>query len=91
MPQVEGAATDAAHAATERFNAGETIIGHVANSSLEHPLISIPPVFGINFSVTKHVFMLWFVADSVMLSYLFGGWIVIGTLVLWFIEDTVEN
>ena len=37
------------------------------------------------------LFMLWFVADSVMLSYLFGGWIVIGTLVLWFIEDTVEN
>jgi hypothetical protein len=39
MPQVEGAATEAAHAATERFNAGETIIGHVANSPIDHPLI----------------------------------------------------
>ena len=54
----------AQEAAEKGFNAGETIIGHVANSSLEHPLISIPPVFGINFSVTKHVFMLWFVAAT---------------------------
>ena len=36
------------------------------------------------------LFMLWFVTGSVMLSYLFGGWIMIGALVLWFIEDTVE-
>ena len=62
MPQVEGAAAEAAHAATERFNAGETIIGHVANSGHEHPLIHLPTVWGIDFSVTKHVFMLWVVA-----------------------------
>jgi F-type H+-transporting ATPase subunit a len=54
-----------AQEATEKgFNAGETIIGHVANSSLEHPLIHFPPIFGIDFSVTKHVFMLWFVAAT---------------------------
>jgi F-type H+-transporting ATPase subunit a len=45
-----------------KFNAGETIIGHVSNSSLDHPLIHLPPVFGIDMSVTKHVFMLWVVA-----------------------------
>ena len=50
----------AAQAATEKFNAGETIIGHVANS--EHPLIHIHEIFGIDFSVTKHVFMVWVVA-----------------------------
>jgi F-type H+-transporting ATPase subunit a len=44
------------------FNAGETIIGHVANSSPDHPLIHLPPIFGIDMSVTKHVFMLWVVA-----------------------------
>jgi len=49
-------------AASEGFNAGATIISHVANSSIDHPLIHLPKVFGIDFSVTKHVFMLWLVA-----------------------------
>jgi F-type H+-transporting ATPase subunit a len=35
-------------------------MGHVANG--EHALIHLPPVFGIDFSVTKHVLMLWLVA-----------------------------
>ena len=47
------------------FNAGETIIEHVSNSGIDHPLVQLPKVFGINFSVTKHVFMLWFVAAVV--------------------------
>ena len=51
--------------AVEKFNAGETIIEHVSNSSLDHPLIHLPTVLGINFSVTKHVFMLWLVAATV--------------------------
>jgi F-type H+-transporting ATPase subunit a len=38
------------------------IIGHVANSPADHPLIHLPPVFGIDLSVSKHVFMLWVVA-----------------------------
>ena len=61
MIQEHGAqAQEVAAAAAEKFNAGETIIGHVANS--EHPLIHIHPIFGIDFSVTKHVFMVWLVA-----------------------------
>jgi len=56
------AVQDTAHAAAEKFNAGETIIGHVANSSSEHPLLHIGPYFGIDFSVTKHVMMVWLVA-----------------------------
>ncbi len=47
------------------FNAGEVIIGHVSNSSLDHPLIHLPTIGGIDFSVTKHVFMLWLVAAAV--------------------------
>jgi F-type H+-transporting ATPase subunit a len=47
------------------FNAGETIIEHVSNSGIDHPLIQLPTVFGIDFSVTKHVFMLWLVAAIV--------------------------
>jgi F-type H+-transporting ATPase subunit a len=47
---------------SQGFDAGYLIIGHVANSSLDHPLIHLPVVFGIDFSVTKHVFMLWLVA-----------------------------
>jgi len=49
------------------YNAGETIIEHVSNSSHEHPLIAIPHILGIDFSVTKHVFMLWVVAALVFL------------------------
>jgi F-type H+-transporting ATPase subunit a len=58
-----GAAAADGHA--EKFNAGETIIHHVANSPLDDPLIHLPTIAGINFSVTKHVFMLWLVAATV--------------------------
>ncbi len=57
----------AAEAAAEGFNAGEVIIEHVANTGLDHPLIHLPTVAGIDFSVTKHVFMLWVVAALVFL------------------------
>lgn len=59
------AAEVADHAAAEGFNAGEVIISHISNSSLDHPLIHLPKIFGIDFSVTKHVFMLWLVAAVV--------------------------
>ena len=47
------------------FDAGETIIEHVSNSGLDHPLFHLPRVLGIDFSVTKHVLMLWLVAAFV--------------------------
>jgi F-type H+-transporting ATPase subunit a len=61
---VESAAGAVSEAA-EKFNAGEVIIEHVSNSSIDHPLIHLPTLFGIDFSVTKHVFMLWVVAALV--------------------------
>lgn len=63
LAAVENLDAAAGHAANEAepFNAGKTIIEHIANNA-EHPLIHIPKVFGIDFSVTKHVFMLWLVA-----------------------------
>jgi F-type H+-transporting ATPase subunit a len=64
---VESAAGAASEAAAEPFNAGKVIIEHVSNSSIDHPLIDLPTVFGIDFSVTKHVFMLWVVAALVFL------------------------
>ena len=51
----------------EAFNAGEVIIEHVANSGLDHPLIHLPQVLGVDISVTKHVLMLWIVAIAVFL------------------------
>ena len=66
MSQPEHLATEHEHA-EEGFNAGEVIIGHVANGGFDHPIIHLPPIFGIDFSVTKHVFMLWFVATLVFL------------------------
>jgi F-type H+-transporting ATPase subunit a len=66
QPDVQHAAAEAAQhaaqAAPGKFDAGETIIGHVANSSHDHPLIHLPTVMGIDLSVTKHVLMLWVVA-----------------------------
>tara|TARA_Y100000590_G_scaffold354883_1_gene408373 strand:+ start:473 stop:1402 length:930 start_codon:yes stop_codon:yes gene_type:complete len=45
---------------------GSNIIHHVSNSDIGHPIIHLPYIFGINFSVTKHVLMLWIV--SLLLS-----------------------
>jgi F-type H+-transporting ATPase subunit a len=56
------AAAPAAEHAAETFNAGQVIIEHVSNSAIDHPLIHLPTVFGIDLSVTKHVLMLWLVA-----------------------------
>lgn len=38
---------------------------HVSNSGHEHPLIHLPKIMGIDFSVTKHVFMIWLVSAFV--------------------------
>jgi len=54
--------------AAEKFKAGEVIIEHVSNSGPDHPLIHLPKILGIDFSVTKHVFMLWLVAAIVAVS-----------------------
>jgi F-type H+-transporting ATPase subunit a len=58
----QGAATAAEGGG--KFDAGTTIIEHVSNN-VEHPLIRLPKVLGIDFSITKHVFMLWLVAAFV--------------------------
>jgi F-type H+-transporting ATPase subunit a len=57
-----------AGAAAEKFNAGDVIIEHVSNSGIDHPLIHLPKVLGIDFSITKHVFMLWLVAGVVFIG-----------------------
>ena len=92
--QEQGVAAGHAAAESEGFNAGETIIEHIANTA-EHPIIHLPKVFGIDFSVTKHVFMLWFVA---LLVFVVVTWIVrrymkqgqvpsgAGNLLEWFVE-----
>jgi F-type H+-transporting ATPase subunit a len=51
----------------EKFDPGTTIMEHVSNSSHDEALIPLPHLFGIDFSVTKHVFMLWVVAATLFL------------------------
>ena len=41
---------------------GDFIIHHISNSDIHHPIIHLPTIFGIDFSVTKHVLMLWITA-----------------------------
>lgn len=81
---------------------GENIIHHVSNSSLDHPLIYLPPIFGIDFSVTKHVLMLWIVAVLVSISVIIPirnymkkekpvptGWMNIIEAIVAFIRDSI--
>ena len=63
--QLEEAAQHAGEHVAEPFDAGKTIIEHVSNSSIDHPLIHLPTIAGIDFSVTKHVLMLWVVAGLI--------------------------
>ncbi len=60
QPPVEP--SEAAEAAKGGFNAGETIIEHVSNTSVNEPIMHLPHIFGIDMSVTKHVLMLWIVS-----------------------------
>lgn len=65
---LQGDAAEAAeHAAEGGFNPSEVIIGHIANSDPEHPILHLPHILGIDFSVTKHVLMLWLVASILFL------------------------
>jgi F-type H+-transporting ATPase subunit a len=50
--------------AGEKFDAGKVIMEHVSNSGIDHPLIHLPKVLGIDFSITKHVLMLWLIAAT---------------------------
>jgi F-type H+-transporting ATPase subunit a len=61
LEQGHAATSQAAEKAQGGFNAGDVIIGHVSNAT-DHPLIHLPKVFGIDMSVTKHVFMIWLVS-----------------------------
>lgn len=67
QPDDHGAEHAADHA-EEGFNAGEVIIDHVANGPLDHPIVHLPYVAGIDLSITKHVLMLWIVATIVFVS-----------------------
>ncbi|HVG72949.1 MAG TPA: F0F1 ATP synthase subunit A [Vicinamibacterales bacterium] len=66
--QAAHGAAETGHAASEGFDAGTTILGHVANSPIDHPLIDLPPLFGINMDVTKHVLMLWISAAFILVA-----------------------
>jgi F-type H+-transporting ATPase subunit a len=70
--QLEEAAGHAAEHVAAPYDAGKTIIEHVSNSPLSEPLIHLPPVFGIDFSVTKHVLMLWLVAATIFVVVTFS-------------------
>lgn len=81
---------------------GDNIIHHVSNSSLEHPLIHLPRIFGIDISVTKHVLMLWVVAILVSCAVIIpvrkylqkdkaipSGWMNVLESVVKFIRDSI--
>ena len=83
---------------------GPNIIHHVSNSDISHPIIQLPKIFGIDFSVTKHVLMLWVVALIVSIvvvfpirSYILSNgkrksrWVTLVEYVVEFIKDTISS
>jgi F-type H+-transporting ATPase subunit a len=64
--------------AEQSENIGNVLIHHVSNSSeidllfFKLHLPSFPTIFGIDFSITKHVVMLWLAAFLVFLIFVFG-------------------
>jgi len=63
----EPAAEELGARAHQKFDAGKTIIEHVSNSGHHHPLLQLPTIWGIDFSVTKHVLMLWLAATALFI------------------------
>jgi len=81
---------------------GPNIISHVSNSDITHPVIDLPSFFGINFSITKHVVMLWIASIILLLSIIIPvriflnkktkipkGWINTLELITKFIRDSI--
>lgn len=96
-------AIEAGHASQSVMEqVGPNIIHHVSNSDISHPLLHLPTLFGVNFSVTKHVFMLWFVAVLVGITIIIpvrkflssgkstpSGWMNAIEGIVQFIRDTI--
>ena len=83
---------------------GPNIIHHVSNSDISHPIIQLPKLFGIDFSVTKHVLMLWIVAIIVSIvivypvrAYLSSNgkkkskWVTFIEYIVEFVKDTISS
>ena len=83
---------------------GPNIIHNVSNSSKEHPIIKIPELFGIDFSVTKHVLMLWLVALIVSFVIIFplrkylstngkvkSKWVTLIEYIVEFVKDSISR
>ena len=87
---------------------GPNIIHHVSNTFSEtdafHPIISLPTFFGINFSVSKHVLMLWIVSLLLFLTIVIpvrrfiasgknvpSGWVNAIEAISKFIRDTIAK
>ena len=81
---------------------GPNIISHVSNSDITHPVIDLPSFFGVNFSITKHVVMLWIASIILLLSIIIPvriflnkktkipkGWINALELIIKFIRDSI--
>ena len=98
-------APEASHStASVMDKVGPNIISHVSNSSREHPIIDIPEIMGLDFSVTKHVLMLWIVAFIVSVSIIIpvrrylssgslvpSGWMNAIEAIVKFIRDSIAK
>mgnify|MGYP001443179729 FL=1 len=98
-------APEASHSAASVMDkVGPNIISHVSNSDRGHPIIDIPEIMGLDFSVTKHVLMLWLVAFIVSISIIIpvrkylssgslvpSGWMNAIEAIVKFIRDSIAK
>ena len=82
---------------------GPNIIHHVSNSDITNPIVFVPKLYGIDFSITKHVFMLWLVAIIVATVVIFpiqryvkssgkekSRWVILIEYIVEFIRDAIS-
>ena len=85
---------------------GPNIISHVSNTYKTDypPIIKIEPIMGIDFSITKHVLMLWIVAVIVSIAIIIpirrylssgnlvpSGWVNAIEAIVKFIRDSIAK
>jgi hypothetical protein len=47
-------------------------------------------LWGVYLLVAASLLMFWFVVGAALFSYLFGGWMLIGAMLLWLVEASAE-
>ncbi len=57
------------HATEAAAEHGESGVGFILHHILAHPVIHLPTIYGVDFSITNHVIMMWIISAVLVLSF----------------------